>query len=210
MCFHADARKLAVFASSLAGFQLSEKSRHSYCHMGATITDTILQAGLNYRTVVQPRVNRLLQEYPEAETTTGFRNLIGFHGLKNLIAWSHPEKPRRILEMTWFFSNEGLDTELSLREWLLRPGNPGLLYCLKGVGAKTVDYLKMLVGIPTVPIDRHVRLFVQTAGLRYTRYADVQQVVQLAADNMGINRSSFDWAVWSYVSASQRPRVLSA
>jgi endonuclease III len=169
--------------------------------MGATITDTVLQAGLNYKTVVQPRVNRLLQEYPEAQTTSGFRNLIGFYGLKSLITWSHHEKPRRILEMTWFFSNEGIETELALQEWLLRPGNANLLYSLRGIGAKTLDYLKMLVGIPTVPIDRHVRSFVRAAGLVYTQYADVQQVVQLAADNLGINRTSFDWAIWSYVSS---------
>jgi hypothetical protein len=210
MSLVADARKLAFFASSLDGFAALVAPRQSYGHMGATITDTILQAGMNYRTVVQPRVQSLIDEHPEAQTTTGFRNLIGFHGLRSLIRWNHPEKPRRILDMTWFFSNEGLDTEDALREWLVQPGNANLLFCLNGIGPKSVDYLKMLVGLPSVAIDRHVRVFVQAAGLPYTGYADVQQVVQLAADNLGMNRNSFDWAIWSYMSSGRRPRTLSA
>jgi endonuclease III len=81
------------------------------------------------------------------------------------------------------------------------------LHSLNGIGPKTVDYIKMLVGIPSVAIDRHVRVFVQAAGLPQTRYAEVQQVVQLAADTLEMNRSSFDWAIWSYVSSGQRPRA---
>lgn len=210
MCLYADAGKLADFASSIDGFESLVKPRCSYGHMGATITDTILQAGMNYHTVVEPRVLRLRRDFPEAQTTTGFRNLIGFHGLKRLIQWNHSEKPRRILDLTWFLSNERVDTEYELREWLLRPGNPGLLRGLGGVGPKTVDYLKMLVGIPSVAIDRHVRSFVRAAGLPYTEYADVQQVVQLAADILGMNRNSFDWAIWSFVSSGQQPQTLSA
>ncbi|MCY2924411.1 MAG: hypothetical protein NT031_03080 [Planctomycetota bacterium] len=210
MSVAADAKKLAFFASSLDGFASFVAPRQPYGHMGGTITDTILQAGMNYRTVVQPRVQSLIDEHPEARTTTGFRNLIGFHGLRSLIRWNHPEKPRRIMDITWFLSNEGLDTEDALREWLIRPGNASLLLCLNGVGPKSVDYLKMLVGLPAVAIDRHVRVFVQAAGLRYTQYADVQQIVQLAADNLGMNRNSFDWAIWSYVSAGGRSQKLSA
>lgn len=204
MSFYADAKKLARFVSTLEGFPRIPKPRRSYGHMGATITDTILQAGMNYRTVVEPRVRNLMQEHPEADTTTGFRNLIAFQGLKSLIRWDHAEKPRRIMDLTWFFSNEGLETEESLRDWLVRPGNANLLTCLKGVGQKTVDYLKMLAGVPSVAIDRHVRVLVHQVGLPYTRYSDLQQVVQLAADHLRMDRSGFDWAIWSYMSSGEQ------
>ena len=48
------------------------QTRAGYCHMGATLTDTVLQAGLNYRSVVLPRVSRILDLYPNAKTTTSF------------------------------------------------------------------------------------------------------------------------------------------
>ena len=203
MNFVVDARRLVQYVSSLEGFFGLVGPRESYQHMGATITDTVLQAGLNYRTVVEPRVKRLIREHPEAQTTTGFRELIAFHGLSNMLDWSHPEKPRRIMEMTWLFSNEGLDTEIMVRNWLEQPGNTSLLLELKGVGAKTVDYLKMLVGLPIIPVDRHVRSLVSAAGLNYDRYEDVQHVVGLAADNLGIRKDCFDRAIWFYLSGGQ-------
>ena len=49
---------------------------HGYCHMGATITDTILQAGVKYATVVVPRVKNILEKYPEAKTTSDFYRLL--------------------------------------------------------------------------------------------------------------------------------------
>lgn len=202
MGFHTDAKKLAKYISTLDGFWDLAGPRTTYQHMGATIADTVLQAGLNYRTVVEPRVKQLMALHPDARTTSGFREIVAFYGLSNILQWNHPEKPRRIMELTWLFSNEGLETENMVRDWLEKPGNSGLLLQLKGVGSKTVDYLKMLVGLPTVPVDRHVRALVGAAGLKYNRYEDVQQVVSLAADNFNIRKDYFDKAIWGYLSAN--------
>lgn len=203
MNFVIDAEKLAQYVCSLDGFFGRVGLRVGYQHMGGTITDTILQAGLNYRTVVAPRVRRLIRKYPEGQTTTGFRELIAFHGLRSLLNWNDPEKPRRVMEMTWLFSNEGIETEAMVRDWLQQPGNVSLLLDLKGVGAKTVDYLKILVGLPTLAVDRHMRFLVSAAGLSYSRYEDVQRVVGLAADHLGVRKDCFDWAIWSYLSTGQ-------
>jgi hypothetical protein len=35
-----------------------------YGHMGATLTDAVLQSGISYETVVLPRVERILRDYP--------------------------------------------------------------------------------------------------------------------------------------------------
>jgi endonuclease III len=171
--------------------------------MGATISDTVLQAGLNYRNVVEPRVRKLIAEFPNARTTSDFQELLAFHGLKTLLRWNDSEKPRRIMEMTWFLSTEGLQTESMVCQWLQKPGNANLLLQLKGIGPKTVDYLKMLVGIPSIAVDRHIKNLVNNIGLQYKQYEDVQKVVGLAADYLGVDQNSFDWAIWSYLSTKQ-------
>jgi hypothetical protein len=168
--------------------------------MGATIVDAGLQAGLNYRTVVEPRVRRLMHEHPEAATTTGFRELVAFHGLRDLIGWSHPEKPRRIAEITWVFANDGVETEDMLRVWLGKPGNASVLLQLRGVGPKTVDYLRILVGMPALAVDRHVRSLVGAAGLTYSHYDEIRHVAEMAADHLGVSRDGFDRAIWFYLS----------
>jgi hypothetical protein len=205
-----DAMRLAKYVSSLAGFFDRAEPRQGYDHMGGTISDSILQAGLNYRTVVEPRVRGLIEAYPEGRTTTGFRELIAFCGLRSLLDWNDPEKPRRIMGMTWLFSNEGLETEGMVRDWLQQPGNAAVLQCLRGVGPKTVDYLKMLVGLPALAVDRHMRAIVGAAGLKYSRYEDVHQVVSLAADSLGVRKDCFDRAIWSYVSFGEAQNAVTS
>ena len=111
------------------------------------------------------------------------------------------------MELAWFLSSEGLQTESMICQWLQKPGNANLLLQLRGVGPKTLDYLKMLVGIPTIAVDRHIKNLVTAIGLEYKQYEDVNKVVSLAADQLGINRNSFDWAIWSYLSTNQAWKV---
>jgi len=204
MDFIAEAQKLAHFVNSLNDFDIQTRSTQTYQHMGAVITDSILQAGLNYRSVVAPRVRRLIEQYPKACTTNGFLDVIETYGLNNLLNWSHPEKPKRIYELTLLFHRYHIDTESMLKYWLQEPENGKLLLGLKGVGPKTIDYLKMLVGLQSVAVDRHIRTFVKAAGLTHTRYEVIQQVFEIAADILALDRNNFDFSVWLYVSSKQK------
>ena len=204
MDFVAEAQKLAHFVNSLDDFEIQTRSPQTYQHMGAVITDSILQAGLNYRTVVAPRVTRLIEQYPEACTTNGFLDVIDTYGLGSLLNWSHPEKPQRIYKLTLFLHQHYINTEDILKYWLQESENEKLLLRLKGVGLKTIDYLKMLVGLQSIAVDRHIRTFIKAAGLTHTRYEDIQQVVEIAADILDLDRNNFDLSVWLYVSSWQR------
>ncbi len=50
---------LVKYLSTLDGFVIVDDPDGPYHHMGATITDAILQAGTTYETVVRPRVKRI-------------------------------------------------------------------------------------------------------------------------------------------------------
>lgn len=192
---------LAEFVSSLDDFPDATEIRPSHRHMGATIADCILQAGLNYRTVVEPRVRRLRREWPEAATSSGFLSILASLGGNHVLDWRHPEKPRRVMDLTCLLIERGVETEEALGRWLAVPGNGDALWSIKGVGPKTVDYLKTLVGMPCIAVDRHVRTFVKAAGLPSDRYDDVRRVVELAADKLLVNRNALDCAIWTYVAS---------
>jgi len=204
MSLIAEAQKLAHFVTSLDDFEIQTRSPQTYQHMGAIITDSILQAGLNYKAVVAPRVHRLIEQYPKASTTDGFLDVIETYGLNSILNWSHPEKPQRIHKLALFFHQHHIDTEDVLKYWLQESKNWKLLLEIKGIGPKTVDYLKMLVRLQSVAVDRHIRTFIKIAGLTYTRYEDIQQVVEFAADILSLDRNSFDLSIWSYISTQQR------
>lgn len=78
------------------------------------------------------------------------------------------------------FYVRSIATEDCLREWLQLPNNAAHLRGTKGIGPKTVDYLKMLVGIPAVAVDRHIRTFVHRAGFRSNNYTTIREVVEEA------------------------------
>src|ERR1700739_2634931 len=94
---------------------------HGYVHMGATLSDAVLQAGLNYNFVVKPRVLRLLRDYPTATTTSQFLDLIAKFGAGGLLNCKHPEKLSRLIAIANFMYVRSIETENYLRGWLQVP-----------------------------------------------------------------------------------------
>ena len=157
--------QLIAYIRSLPDFSFADCIDANRDHTGATITDGILQAGTRYSTVVKPRVQRLLLHYPEARTTTGFLSALEAHGTGEVLQWKDPEKLRRILELAEFLKAQGVETESDFRDWLQKPTTVAKLKHQRGVKQKTAEYFKILVGLQTAAVDRHLRNFVGLAGI---------------------------------------------
>jgi hypothetical protein len=197
-----EAEKIIHYIENLADFTWLHYNYKTYRHMGATLTDAGLQAGLNYRTVVFPRVERLLSVYPKANTTSNFLETLDMHGVNSVLAWNHPEKPRRIYDMTLLFFNENIETEQALAEWLKAKDNRMRVREIPGVGEKTVNYLRKLAGTPAIAVDRHLKTFACCAGVECKRYSDLERVFEITADVLGLDYCSLDHSIWSYVANS--------
>lgn len=174
--------------------------RIPYYHMGATITDSILQAGLNYRHVVYPRVLSLLTKYPNYRTTCDFIILMQVFPLSELIDWKNEKKLQRIIDLSKFFFDNGIENEDNLSLWLGNVENLGQLKKINGVGAKTVDYLKMLSGNQALAIDRHLFAFLELAGIFYRTYQEANTIYSKASELLGLNKYELDRQVWLYMS----------
>ncbi len=191
---------LVEYLNAFAGFAIVDCIDGEYGHMGATIADAILQAGTNYDAVVRPRVRGILESYPEAVTTSAFKRLIDEQGLKTILLWNDDEKPNRILALTQFFLDQGIQTEHDLAAWLADDANRPKLLHVRGVGPKTVDYLKILVGLQTAAVDRYVFRLLEEAGVDVANYDEAREVVNFAADAMEVERAYFDHSIWRYMS----------
>lgn len=190
------------FIQSLPDFEIDNNLPTTYDHMGALLTDSILQSGLNYKTVVWPRVERILVEFPDAATLTSFRDLLYRHGPYSILSWNHPEKPNRLMRLMFFLDTMDIETEIDLTLWLGNVENATALLGLPGIGPKTVDYMKRLVNLPSIPVDRHIFSFVERAGVSASNYREVQQTVEEAALLLGMHQVILDRAIWSYMSAT--------
>lgn len=196
----ADAAQLvAGYIGSLQNFE-QVKPMEPHSHMGATLTESILQAGLRYETVVLPRVIKVKRR-PEARTTSGFISLLEREGANAVLDWRDAEKPKRVMSLASLLQSEGVETEEELRYWLQSEGSEERLKSLKGIGDKTVDYLKLLVGFSTVAVDRHVITFLNTAGVDITiaKYSVARDILSEAAKLMGIEEAVLDHSIWTYI-----------
>ena len=134
---------LINYINSLKDFNIV-KPAYPYNHMGATITDAMLQAGLKWESVVEPRVKKLLK-FPEAKTTKGFRKLLDEIGAEELLEWSHHEKLNRLNGVVQFFRENEIETVTDLKNWLEEGSNINKLKELRGIGNTTADYFRIWV-----------------------------------------------------------------
>ncbi|WP_156914406.1 hypothetical protein [Cupriavidus sp. amp6] len=172
----------------------------NYNHIGATVADAVLQANNNYKRNVKPRVNRILAEYPEVRTTSAVLALLAVTDAMGFLDWHGRNRADRFLHVLRLFAAENVETEADLRDWLSVAVNLQNLRSINGIGPKTVDYFKILVGASTSAIDRHLRNFLRLAGLTSGNYEADQAVINAAADILGIDRAHFDHSIWQYMS----------
>ncbi len=196
-----DGQKLADYISALKDFKISGPAGPVYDHMGATMADAILQSGLNYQNVVYPRIQAIIQRYPGGNTTSAFLKILAEEGHEKVLDWKHHEKPARLMALVEFIKFKNIETVKELQKFLLHEDNLDGLRELRGIGPKTVDYLKMLVGIQAVAVDRHIWRFVEKAGINCKDYVATRSVVEAAANILGLTSSELDHSIWLYMSA---------
>jgi hypothetical protein len=194
------ARLVMQLAEEKGVVRLNPSYREPLYHVGAILADAALQAGLNYRTVVKVRIDRIVQDFPEAATLSGMFAAIASIGVAEFLRWHHHTKVSRFVCLAELLRNESIDDFYQLRTWLQNPACREKLRAIHGVGPKTVDYLCGLVGLDFIAVDRHIRAFASDAGVTAEDYDFLQIVISYAADLLGVSRRHFDASIWTYVS----------
>ncbi|MGO4121468.1 hypothetical protein [Arthrobacter sp. YAF16] len=122
-------------------------------HIGAIIVDATLQRRQNYHETVKPRVEALIAAWPDAATTSGFRQHLDTGKLSDVIDWPSPGRLAQMEEITCVFEREGIDTVMELRDALGDPARRTVLRealaAVRHVSPKTLDYIDTLSGTDT-------------------------------------------------------------
>ncbi|MHB8926566.1 MAG: hypothetical protein ACYC9Q_02730 [Bacillota bacterium] len=204
----AEAARLVTHLKTLPDFKLERSPASGGDHMGAVLSEVILQAGVNYRNVVLPRVERIKQEHPKAKTTSAFSDLLSARGPEQLLEF-RGDKIRRLLALVNFLKKEGVETVEGLAAWLRDASRLETLRRVPGMGPKSIDYLQILVGLDSTAIDRHLTRALEEAGVEAGDYAHQKAVIVQAAALLGVDRAVLDYSLWLYMSTragdSRRP-----
>ena len=203
-----NALRLKEYISQMDDFKFVEPEYCPYVnHVGALFTDTILQAGVNYRSVVWPRVTHVLDTFPEATTVSAFAEILQNYGTANVLHWCNVQKIQRMNELVLFCLDNNIETSKQLTKFLRYDENVSKLKEINGIGSKTCDYLKRLLGFDTVAVDRHIRSFVESADIFLNDYYDIKEIVEYAADFMEMTRRELDYSIWYYMARKERNSI---
>lgn len=147
-----DAANLPAPIDSL-GIDASTEVSRDWDHIGAIIVDATLQRRQNYHATVRPRIVALLEAWPDAATTSGFRQRLDTGTLSEVISWPSPGRLAQVDDMTCVLEAQGIETVMELREALRDDANRAVLRealgAVRHVSPKTLDYIDTLSGIST-------------------------------------------------------------
>ena len=65
-----------------------------------------------------------------------------------------------------------------------------------GVGPKTVSFLKLLVGLDAIAVDRQILRFIKEAGVDVTDPDLVEAILIKAGEQIGLSGTDVDQLVW--------------
>ncbi len=182
-----------------------ERGDVRHYHIGAALSEAVLQAHAHYDKVVRPSVERFKAQHPETAVLNGFLSLVQADGLAPPLDWKKGEKLRRLAELALALAGAAVETEDDLGGWLREHGNRMRLRAIRGVGAKTVDYLCLLTGHDTVAVDVHILRLVEDLVGGVLSYEEVHQTVVEAAGRLGCSVADLDWALWRILSSATPP-----
>ena len=195
------ARRIADHAKD-EGALFDEKLPRTTCdHLGAVLADSVLQAGLNYATVVRPRVQAILRAHPTRNTISSLVSLIQDGKTGAFLNWRHHEKVRRFEGLVAFMVDWGIEDVKDLRGRLASDEFRDAIQAVNGIGPKTVDYMACLIGIDSIAVDRHVRTFAKTVGVENADYHFLRKSFCCAADLLSLPRREFDAWLWRRAAA---------
>jgi len=194
------ADRLIQFIRLLPDFIIVDFIDGNYNHLGATIADAVLQANMKYETHVLPRINRIRRVFPAAATMSGLKKILAESTTTYFLDWKGIDRVKRFDDVITLLSSENIETEDDLRQWLTDERNLFKLSTIKGIGPKTVDYLKILTGFQTCAVDRHVYDLLSQAHIEVSSYDEAKEVLNLAADIIEVRRAYFDHSIWKYMS----------
>lgn len=194
-------KKLIEFIENHKEFNIIKSNSCFYkSHLGAMLADIILQAGLNYKNVVLPRVLSIYTNYPDAYNLDGLTLTLNNVSVELFLNWKDEKKIGRFKNVLEYLKSNKIQTTQELASSLAFNNNKDRFLSINGIGYKTIDYFLKLMDVETIAVDRHIIKFLTQANIKYYNYQSAKAIVEYTADILNISRRDIDYSIWHYMS----------
>ena len=152
-------RTLITYIGNARGFQLIAAPDCPYRnHIGALLTDVVLQAGLNYQHVVAPRVCKVLNDYPVAYTVNRFSAVLQKYSIETVLDWHDCEKQIRMVRILEFCKAQGIQNSVD-RHLYKFVSDAGIIYKNYKEAKQIVEYAADMMQISRRTLDYSIWLY---------------------------------------------------
>lgn len=181
-------------------------------HLGAILTDTVVQTRNNYDRVVFPQAQARREEYPECRTMSGVNKMLASPAESGIFlefkCRQQDKKPAmfRGLVKAARAADIPVETAKDAKKWLSSPEVRKQLAApekdggIMNVGPKTADYFFQRCGGDILVCDRHILRYVSNAlDMKFngrSGYYRCQQIAEEAAKILGVKPRQLDAAIW--------------
>lgn len=201
--------KLVEYIENHKNFNIIKSNSCFYNnHLGAVLTDIVLQAGLNYKFVVLPRVLNICKNYDSAHDLKGLLKVVDSIGIDSFLMWNNETKINRFNSVLEYLIENSINNTFELVEHLDDCRNIEHLLSIKGIGNKTIDYFLKLMHVETIAVDRHIIGFLNKANVNFSNYHNAKKIVEYTADILDISRRDIDYSIWFHMSEKSKQKVL--
>ena len=196
--------RMLTFVRSIDGRSGSPewgRASSAHEHLGAKLADAVLQAGVNYERMVRPRVEALAVIYPKAAVLSGLKRVIKNHGAPRVLQMNAGAKPATFRALVFTLEEMGVETVSDLRELVSDRWRANALRRIKGVGPKTVAFLKLVVDLDALAVDQHILRAMDQAGVPPCDPSEAEWLLSKVAQRLGCRLADLDAMIWQYQSA---------
>jgi hypothetical protein len=173
--------------------------RPAYDHIAALLADVSLQAAVNHARIVAPRITWILTRYPSCIQTHDLVTILRTVSTEEFLQWRGTEKVQRFEDLVKLVASRGIADVPELARWVETTCARTAVLAINGIGQKTFDYLRLLCGNVTFPIDRHIIRFLKIAGIDIRRcgYDRAQQLLSESCNKLSLEPFSVEKGLWN-------------
>lgn len=173
------------------------ESRPQFKHLGVLLADVSLQAGLSYESVVVPRLKRILRDYPDSGCLDTLRTTLEAVGAEDYLNMRNRRKAGVLNALVVLLSARNIRCVGDLASSYNDSTFHDELSAIPGIGPKSKDYLFLLAGCATAPIDRHMLRVLSSADVCTKDYAYASRLLREAMLLLHEDPRRFEYEVWS-------------
>ena len=163
------------------------------------IIDAVLSINRQYNPFVKPRIELLKQKLSDINNLEELDNLIKIDKNKFIELWHYNHIQRvdlliNLLEFFIVYKKQGgfKDDRAAMVHWASSKKD----LPVKGIGFRTNQYLRMMLGVSTVKPDVHLHKAVYEALGKRLSDKEVVEIIEITADKLNLKAISLDHGIW--------------